>query len=162
MAANENANDLQITTTSAISAGDQVTVTIINVGNPTTVGTYSDFAVSTSTDTVAVDAPAYQIGVSSNQGVSVAVSPVTQGSLATYTISNLHASAAIASSATITILPSGLGTVLPDNASDYTLTDSTTTSGSGGLGGLIYTAATTTAPASVTSRCPTPSTAATN
>ena len=154
VAANENANDLQITTTSAISAGDQVTVTIINVGNPTTVGTYSDFAVSTSTDTVAVDAPAYQIGVSSNQGVSVAVSPVTQGSLATYTISNLHASAAIASSATITILPSGLGTVLPDNASDYTLTDSTTTSGSGGLGGLIYTAATTTAPASVSLTVP--------
>ena len=153
-AVNENANDLQITTTSAISAGDQVVVTIINVGNPTTVGTYSDFAVSTSTDTVAVDAPAYQIGVSSNVGVSVAVSPVTPGSLATYTISNLHASAATASSATITILPSGLGTVLPDNAGDYTLTDSTTTTGSGGLGGLVYNAATTTAPASVSLTVP--------
>ncbi|MGA3218306.1 MAG: hypothetical protein ABSE77_04370, partial [Acidimicrobiales bacterium] len=151
-----NANSLKITTPAGetINAGDQVTVTVINVGNPTTVGTYSDFAVSTSTDTVAVDAPAYQIGVSSSVGVSVAVSPVTQGSLATYTISGMHASAAIQSGAAITLAPSGTGTVLPDNANDYTLTDSTTTTGSGGLGNLVYTPATTTAAASVSVTVP--------
>jgi hypothetical protein len=154
--ANLDTNDLEITTpaTQTITAGDQVTVTIINVANPTTVGTYSDFAVSTSLDSVAVDAPAYQIGVSSNVGISVAVSPVTPGALATYTISNLHASAATLSGATLKITPSGTGTVLPDNAGDYTLTDSTTTTGSGGLGGLVYIPATTTAPASVTLTVP--------
>jgi hypothetical protein len=63
--ATTNVNSLQITlpTGEAINAGDQVTVTVIKVNNPTTVGTYSDFAVSTSTDTVAVDAHAYQIAV---------------------------------------------------------------------------------------------------
>ncbi len=151
-----NTHALQIVTPvgDTINAGDQVTVTVINVNNPTTVGTYSDFAVSTSKDTVAVDAPAYQIGVSSNVGVSVAVSPVTQGSLATYTISGMHASAAIGSGAAITLQPSGVGTVLPDNAGDYTLTDSTTTTGSGGLALLSYTAATPTAAALVTLTVP--------
>jgi hypothetical protein len=154
--ATTNANALTITTPvgDTISGGDQVVVTIINVNNPTTVGTYSDFSVSTSKDTVGVSAPAYQIGVSSNVGVSVAVSPVTQGSLATYTISGMHASAAIGSGATITLQPSGLGTVLPDNAGDYTLTDSTTTTGSGGLGLLSYLAATATASALVTLTVP--------
>ena len=142
-------NSLQITlpTGEAIIAGDQVTVTGINVNNPTMAGTYSDFAVSTSVDTVAVDAPAYQISASSNVGVSVAGSPTSPGSLATYTISGMHASAAIVSGATITIQPSGTGTVLPDSASDYTLTDSTTTTGSGGLGLVSYAPATVTPPA---------------
>ncbi len=72
---------------------------------------------------------------------------MTQGSLATYTISGMHASAAIQSGATITLAPSGTGTVLPDNAADYTLTDSTTTTGSGGLGLLSYTPATVAPPA---------------
>ena len=127
-------NSLQITlpVNETINAGDQVTVTVINVANPTTVGTYSDFAVSTSSDSVAVDAPAYQIGVSSNVGVSVAVSPTSPGSLATYTISGMHASSAVQAGAAITITAPA-GTVLPDNAADYTLTDSTTTTGSGGL-----------------------------
>ncbi len=58
-------NSLQIIlpTGEIITPGDQVTVTLINVNNPTAVGTYSDFAVSTSMDPVAVDAPAYQIAV---------------------------------------------------------------------------------------------------
>ncbi len=149
-------NSLQVTlpTGEAIIAGDQVTVTVTNVDNPRSGGTYSDFAVSTSTDAVAVDALAYQIGVSSNAGVSVAVSPVTQGSLATYTVSNLHASAAILPGATITIQPSGTGTVLPDNASLYALTDPTTTTGSGALGLLSYVPATVTSAAAVTLSLP--------
>jgi hypothetical protein len=135
---NANANSLQITVPSVdtINAGDQVTVTVINVTSPA-VGTYSDFAVSTSADKVAVDAPAYQIGVSSNVGVNVVVSPTTPGSLATYTISGEHASGAIQAGAELTItVPAG--TVLPDNGADYTLTDATTTTGSGGLKLLDY------------------------
>ena len=149
-------NSLQITlpTGEAITPGDQVTVTVTNVDNPRSGGTYSDFAVSTSADTVVVDAPAYQIGDSSNAGVSVAVSPVSQGSLATYTVSNLHASAAVVPGATITIQPSGTGTVLPDNASLYTLTDSTTTTGSGALGLLSYVPATVTSAGAVTLSLP--------
>ena len=149
-------NSLQITlpTGEAIIPGDQVTVTVTNVDNPRSGGTYSDFAVSTSADAVAVDAPAYQIGFSSNPGVRVAVSPVSQGSLATYTISNLVAGAAIVPGATMTIQPSGTGTVLPDNASLYTLTDSTTTTGSGALGPLSYVPATVTSAAAVTLSVP--------
>ena len=129
-------------------------MTVTNVDNPRSGGTYSDFAVSTSADAVAVDAPAYQIGFSSNPGVRVAVSPVSQGSLATYTISNLVAGAAIVPGATMTIQPSGTGTVLPDNASLYTLTDSTTTTGSGALGPLSYVPATVTSAAAVTLSVP--------
>jgi hypothetical protein len=133
-----NTHSLQVVlpSTNSINAGDQITVTVINVTSPA-VGTYSDFAVSTSSDKVVVDAPAYQIGVSSNAGVNVVVSPTTPGSLATYTISGEHASSAIQGGAAIyiTVPP---GTVLPDNGADYTLTDSTTTTGSGGLTLLDY------------------------
>ena len=85
--ATANVNSLEIPVIDAISAGDQLVVTVTNVTNPSTVGTYSDFAVSTSVDSEAIDAPAYQIGVSSSVGVTVAVSPTTPGALATYTIS---------------------------------------------------------------------------
>jgi hypothetical protein len=44
--------------------------------------------------------------------------------------------------------------VLPDNANDYTLTDSTTTTGSGGLGNLVYTPSTPAAAASVSVTVP--------
>jgi len=130
---------LEIPTTDGISAGDQLVVTVTNVTNPSTVATYSDFAVSTSVDSEAVDAPAYQIGVSSSVGASVAVSPTTPGALATYTISGFHASGALSGGNDITIsVLNDHGTVLPDSSADYALTDSTTTTGSGGLNLLLY------------------------
>ncbi len=101
--ATPNVNSVEIPVIDAISAGDQLVVTVTNVTNPSTVATYSDFAVSTSVDSEAVDAPAYQIGVSSSVGVTVAVSPTTPGALATYTISGIHASAAISGGNQITI-----------------------------------------------------------
>ena len=135
-------HNLAIQAVNTINAGDQVTVTVTNVGNPSTVATYSDFAVSDEIDTVSVNAPAYQIGVSSSVGVTVAVSPTTPGALATYTVSGAHASAAIIGGSEITlsvVTPTPpTGTVLPDSGADYTLTDSTTTTGSGGLTLVTY------------------------
>ena len=137
--ATANVNSVEIPVIDAISAGDQIVVTVTNVTNPSTVATYSDFAVSTSVDSEAVDAPAYQIGVSSSVGVTVAVSPTTPGALATYTISGLHASGGLSGGNQITISVNQTnGTVLPDSSADYALTDSTTTTGSGGLDLYTY------------------------
>ena len=132
--ATPNVNSLEIPVIDAISAGDQIVVTVTNVTNPSTVATYSDFAVSTSVDSEAVDAPAYQIGVSSSVGVTVAVSPTTPGALATYTISGHPCQWRYQRRQPDNDLGEpDHGTVLPDSSADYALTDSTTTTGSGGL-----------------------------
>ncbi len=48
------------TGTNVINSGDAVTVTIAGVTNPGA-GTYTDFAISTSTDSVGANAPSYTI-----------------------------------------------------------------------------------------------------
>jgi hypothetical protein len=117
-----------------IAGGDSVTVTLVNVTNPGN-GTYSDFDVSTSSDTVTVPAPAYTISAAGTALPNVTVIPNTVGSVGTYTISGLHASAAIAALtnnvADELVLIAPTGTVLPNNSSDYLVTDSTTATGSG-------------------------------
>ena len=81
-----------------INAGDQVTVTVTNVNNPTTVGRTATSPSPTSIDTVAVDAPAYQIGVSSNGGRQRGGQPGNAGARWRLTPSpGMHASAAIGS-----------------------------------------------------------------
>jgi hypothetical protein len=114
----------------SISAQDTVTITLVNVINPAA-GSVSDFDVSTTADAVPAAAPTYPIGASSGSGVTVAVSPPAPGAQATYTISNLHASAALISgSSTITVSAPG-GTFFPSNAALYIIQDSTTSAGSG-------------------------------
>jgi hypothetical protein len=128
----------------AVSAGDQMAVILANVTNPSA-QTVSDFAVSTGGDTLSANASAYAIGLSSNTGVTVTPSPSTTGSLATYTISNIHATGALTGgSATAGQIgfQFPVGTVLPNSASDYLITDTTTTTGSGAVG-TISTAVTT-------------------
>ena len=61
----------------------------------------------------------------------VSVSPSTTGSLATYTISNLHASAPMTAGSSTVTLEGPPGTVFPNSPRYYTLQDSTTPSGSG-------------------------------
>jgi hypothetical protein len=138
-----DANDLAIATPVAVSAGDEVAVTVTNVSNPTSAGTVSDFAVSTQGDTVSTDAASYAVTVSSSAGVTVTPSPATPGSLATYTVSGLHASAAIAAGSTFNIEVNSTdhGTVLPNASGDYEVTDSTTASGTGGLTIVTYVSA---------------------
>lgn len=122
-----------------INAGDNVTVTMAGVTNPG-LGTYSDFAVSTNVDTVAVDAPTYTLGASGSYGINVTVNPTTPAAAATYTVTNLYASAAI-TTGTVISLTADAGTVLPDFDSYYTITDTTTPSGSGTASGVLNYAA---------------------
>ena len=129
-------NKLTISTgTNVINSGDAVTVTIAGVTNPAA-GTYTDFAISTSTDTVGANAPSYTITASGTSGVNVIVNPPTVGSLATYTITGLFAASAITGGLTASAitLTAPAGTVFPSTGSAFVITDSTTPSGSGTVG----------------------------
>lgn len=115
----------------AVNAGDDLTVILAGVTNPASSRTIGDFTVATSGDPVAVSAPAYQIGANGSPGVVVTVNPTTTGAVATYTISNLRASAALAGGSGTIELEAPAGTVFPNNPVYYQLSDSTTASGSG-------------------------------
>jgi hypothetical protein len=125
-----------------INAGDSVTVTLVDVVNPGS-STLSDIDVSTASDTVSAAAAAVTISVAGTTGVNVTVNPSTVGTVAVYTISNLYASAAFTGGSTANTieLTAPAGTVFPDNSADYTVTDSTTSTGSGGFTLLRYNAA---------------------
>jgi hypothetical protein len=116
--------------TYAITAGDTLTVTLANVTNPAT-QTISDFKASTSVDSVPTAAPAYTIGQNASPGVIVTPNPNSAGAIATYTISGLHASAAMTAGSSTIQLQAPAGTVFPNNAASYSIADSTTASGSG-------------------------------
>ena len=62
----------------AIAAGDSLTVTVAGVTNPGS-GTYSNFTVATSVDTVPVAAPPFTIGPSGAAGVIVTPNPAGVG-----------------------------------------------------------------------------------
>jgi hypothetical protein len=127
------ANQLTISTApDVINTGDAVTVTIAGVTNPAA-GTYTDFSLATSTDTVPASAPSFTITAAGTAGVNVIVNPPTVGSLATYTITGLFASSAISGGVTANAitLTAPAGTVFPTAPSAYVITDSTTPSGSG-------------------------------
>jgi hypothetical protein len=123
-------------TADVINAGDAITITLVGVTNPAT-ATVSDFDVSTSADTVPLAAAAYTIGTSVSTGVTVTASPNTTGSLATYTISNLKATAAVTGPFSV-ILTGPAGTVFPDTDTYYTLTDSTTSTGTSTATAAVY------------------------
>jgi len=116
-----------------IETGDFISLTLANVTNPPAPGTISDFSVSTSTDTVPADVTHYSITSNANTGVVVTVSPATTGSLATYTISGLVASAPMSGGISTLSVQGPSGTVFPNNAGYYSVQDSTTPSGSGAV-----------------------------
>ncbi|HUC12911.1 MAG TPA: hypothetical protein VMS00_00530 [Acidimicrobiales bacterium] len=113
-----------------VLAGDAVTVELVNVTNPS-VGSINDFAVSTTADNLTAVAAPYTITGSGVAGVGVAVNPTTPAALATYTVSNLSAGAALVGGASAISLTGPTGTVFPNNRNLYTLEDSTTLNGSG-------------------------------
>jgi hypothetical protein len=121
------AGSARIPLAQAVSSGDSLTVLLAGVVNPPA-GTVSDFTVSTSSDSVPVDAPPYTIGAS--VGVNVAVNPSTAGALGTYTISDVFASAAMPAGSSI-VIQAPAGTVFPNNPSEYSVEDSTTSLASG-------------------------------
>jgi hypothetical protein len=130
-----------------VNAGDQITVTLTNVTNPGQ-QTITDFNVSTSADTVPAAAAAYTIGPTTG-GINVVVTPNTTGSIATYTISNFKATASLAGGtdtlevstfqpgAPNNICPTCVGLVFPNTPADYTITDTTTPSGSGTVAQIV-------------------------
>ncbi|HMK96412.1 MAG TPA: hypothetical protein VK425_02635 [Acidimicrobiales bacterium] len=120
-----------ITLQYTIDAHDSISLIVVGVTNPTTAQTVSDFKVSTTGDPVNATAPAYPIGVNGSPGVVVTVNPATAGSTATYTISNIHASATLTGGSGTIELEAPSGTVFPNNSTYYTVSDSTTSSGSG-------------------------------
>ena len=124
--------------TNVIKAGDAVTVTVAGVSNPAA-GTYTNFTVATSTDSVPANAPSYTISAAGTAGVNVIVNPPTVGSLATYTITGLFAASAITGGLTANAisLTAPAGTVFPTAPSAYVITDSTTPSGSGTVTGVV-------------------------
>ena len=113
-----------------VLAGDAVTVELVNVTNPSA-GSINDFAVSTTSDNLIAAAAPYTITGSGVAGVGVAVNPTTPAALATYTVSNLSAGAALVGGASVISLTGPTGTVFPNNRNLYTLEDSTTLNGSG-------------------------------
>ena len=115
----------------AIAAGNSLTVTVAGLTNPGS-GTYSNFTVATSVDTVPVAAPPFAIGPSGAAGVIVTPNPAGVGAISTYTVTNLFATAAFtAGVSTIGIAANTTTTRLPNNQANYTITDITTPSGSG-------------------------------
>jgi len=115
----------------AIVAGDSLVITLENVTNPPTAGTVSDFAVTTSSDTVPAYAAPYTVATISSPGVTVTVDPSTAGAVATYSISGLVASAPLAGGSATIGVDAPSGTVFPANPAYYRVADSTTASGSG-------------------------------
>jgi hypothetical protein len=113
-----------------VSAGDAVTVELVDVTNPSA-GSINDFGVSTTTDNLPLMAVPYAIVASGVAGVGVAVNPTTPAALATYTVSNLFASAPLVGGTSAITLSGPTGTVFPNNRDLYTLEDSTSLSGSG-------------------------------
>jgi hypothetical protein len=113
-----------------VSAGDAVTVELVGVTNPPA-GTINDFGASTTTDNLPATAVPYAIAASGVAGVGVAVNPTTPAALATYTVSNLFASAELVGGTSTITLAGPTGTVFPNNRVLYTLEDSTNLSASG-------------------------------
>lgn len=115
----------------AISAGDSMSVVLTGVANPPVAGGSADFAVSSTSDPVPAAAASYTIVANVSPPVVVTVEPSSTGALASYTISNLYAPAALTAGVSTVMLEAPAGTVFPNNPGCYSITDATTPSGSG-------------------------------
>lgn len=109
------------------NAGDVITVTLSNVTNPPA-GLVSDFMVWTTNDAVAATAAAFSIGANASPGVSVTVTPTNAGAEATYAITNLIASSALAAGSGTIEVTAPAGTTFPNDPADYTVVDNTSNS----------------------------------
>lgn len=119
----------------AINPGDAVTVLITGVINPAA-GTISDFQVKTTGDPNYATAPPYTISTNASPGVVVAVNPSTTGSLATYTISNVEATAGLAGGSSSLELEAPIGTTFSNVAGYFSIVDTTNSAGSGTVAAL--------------------------
>jgi hypothetical protein len=118
-----------------INAGDAVNVLLSGVINPPA-GTISDFQVKTTGDPNYASAPEYTISTNGSPGVVVAVNPSTTGSLATYTISNVEATAALSGGSSTLELEAPSGTTFSNVAGYFSIVDTTNSAGSGTVAAL--------------------------
>ena len=125
-----------IPVSNAVVAGDAITVLLANVVNPLA-ATISDFKVSTTADGVLTTAAPYTIGANASPGVVVSVSPSTTSALATYSVSNVRASAAMVGGTSTITVNAPAGTVFPNSASFYAVQDATTPSGSAASSAVV-------------------------
>jgi len=115
----------------SVNTGDSVSLLIVGVTNPALPGTIGDFSAATSGDPVATNAPAYAIVTNASSGVLVTVNPTTTAAVATYTIANVRASGTLTGGSATIKLEAPSGTVFPNNSAFYSITDSTSSGGSG-------------------------------
>ena len=127
---------ISIPLSDAIVGGDSITVILANVTNPPA-ATISDFKVSTTSDGVATTAAPYTIGANGSPGVVVSVNPTTTSSLATYSISNFRASAALVGGTSTITVEAPAGTVFPNSVGFYGIQAATTLSGSATAGAVV-------------------------
>jgi len=120
-----------------INAGDSISLLIVAVTNPSSPGTVGDFSAATSGDPVAINAPPYTIVANASPGVLVTVNPTTTAAVASYTIANVRASATLTGGTSTIRLEAPSGTVFPNSAAYYSITDSTTLSGSGTVSAAV-------------------------
>jgi hypothetical protein len=130
-AATLSSGSATIPLTDTINAGDTVNIILAGVTNPSAAGSIADFSVATTGDPVAATAPPYKLAANGSTGVVVTVNPNTAGSVATYTIADLLARAALVGGSATIQLAGPSGTTFPNNPSFYTISDATTSSGSG-------------------------------
>ncbi len=125
-----------IPVSNAIVGGDSMTVILANVTNAPA-ATISDFKVSTTSDGVPTMAAPYTIGANGSPGVVVSVSPNSTSTLATYSISNLRASAALVGGTSTITIDAPAGTVFPNSATFYGVQDATTPSGTAAASAVV-------------------------
>jgi len=114
----------------AIIAGDVVSVLLAGVVNPAA-AVISDFQVKTTGDPIYTTAPSYTISTNASPGVVVTVNPSTTGSLATYTITNVQATAALTGGTSTLELEAPAGTTFSNLAAYFSIVDTTNSAGSG-------------------------------
>ena len=148
-------NTVTVTVPNSIGKGDSIELIIPGVTNPGA-GTFTKFAVNTSTDTVPVNAPSYTIGVSSSQTISVSLSTTTVGAVSNWTIGGFQAGTSGIPAGHVLTLTVPLGTGLPSTGSQYSLVDLTNTSNTSTMtaGSITNTATTSSIPLTLKTSVP--------
>jgi hypothetical protein len=127
-------NQLVFSLPNPISAGDQLFISVVGVGNPPAGnygGSAGDFTVATAADIIPASVPAYAITAAPAPVLaSIELSSTAPGAVAGYTIGDLKLTAAMAAGSSTIELNGPGGTMFPGAAGDYTIVDLTNGSSS--------------------------------
>ncbi len=128
-------NQLSFPVPAAISAGDQVFVSVQGVTNPPA-GTYGgsagNFTVATSTDVIPAGVASYVVSAAPAPVLaSIELSSTSPGAVASYTVGDLKLTANLVAGSSTVQLQGPAGTMFPGVAAAYNLADLTRPSASG-------------------------------